>query len=154
MQHHLLERSYRPLECLQSVPFLTTHPCALPCLYVWVRHCTRRITVSVEWMSIQVEHTVWAAGSQPVAVPIVLSRLAHCHQRKCDKAVTGPGAIEYFYDLGYKIQAVCQDTRVRMFLIQRPTTRLELPVVAVHLKRAPSQLICDAILCLRYLDRK
>jgi len=51
--------------------------------------CARRITVSVEWLSIQVrvEHTVWAAGSQPVAVPdtrqsIVLSRPL-CPQRKC-----------------------------------------------------------------------
>jgi len=48
--------------------------------------CAHRMTVSVEWLSIQVALTVWAAGSQPVAVPetrlsIVLSRL-HCPQRK------------------------------------------------------------------------
>jgi len=32
LQHHLLERSYMPFQCLQLVPVLTTHPCALPCL--------------------------------------------------------------------------------------------------------------------------
>jgi len=26
LQHHLLERSYRPFQCLQLVPVLTTHP--------------------------------------------------------------------------------------------------------------------------------
>jgi len=43
---------------MSSVGNLTTHPCALPCLYVWMRHCAHRMTVSVEWLSIQVEHTV------------------------------------------------------------------------------------------------
>jgi len=39
LQHHLLERSYRPFQCLQLVSVLTTHLCALLRLYVWVRHC-------------------------------------------------------------------------------------------------------------------
>jgi len=36
-----------PFQCLQLVPVLTKHPCALPCLYVCVRHCARRMIVSV-----------------------------------------------------------------------------------------------------------
>jgi len=48
--HHLLERSCRPLIPMSSVGTRldNTCSCALPCLYVWVRHCARRMTVSME----------------------------------------------------------------------------------------------------------
>jgi len=92
LQHHRLERSYRPFQCLQLVPVLTTHPCALLCLYVWVRHCARRMTVSVEWsewLSIQLQvHGVHGLscrksvgrGARDTAMNSIVQ--AHCPQRK------------------------------------------------------------------------
>jgi len=86
LQHHLLERLCRPFQCLQLVPVLTTHPYALPCLYVWVRHCARLITICGMAFDSSGVHGLScrkSAGCGARHTDIISIVRPHCPQRKC-----------------------------------------------------------------------